>query len=63
MKANALTKLASRPTGNHREVAARLVAENVEGREKYEGDVFTTSGLQFRFQDPSKHQDCFALEQ
>ena len=29
MKANAHTKLGSRQTGNRREVAARLVAENV----------------------------------
>ena len=59
--ANAHRYLASRQTGHRDEVAAYLAAVNLEGREKYEGGVFTPIDLHFHSQDPSKHQKRLSL--
>jgi len=61
-KSMARTKLASTLAGSHREVAAYLVTMNLEGREKWEGDVCTLSDPLFRSQDPSMHQERFSLK-
>jgi len=61
-KDNAHTKLASRQTGPHGEIAALLAAVNLEGRKKWEGGVCTLCDLRFRSQEPSTHQKRFSVK-